>query len=79
MTRDQRRERWLEEAFVEHLEFERNLSRSTVIAYRREVARFVDIVGRSCDRPNEVRGADIRAFVAELWRRAFGVKPPRIG
>jgi len=69
MTNENRRRRWCEDAFAEHLEFERNLAPATLIAYRREIARFVDLVGAVRGGPDEVRPVDVRTFVAELWQR----------
>lgn len=60
---------WLEEPFLEHLEFERNLSPATLKAYRRELARFVDHVGAIHDAPADVSASDIRAWIAILWQR----------
>jgi tyrosine recombinase XerC len=71
VTGSGRRAAWCEDDFVEHLELERNLSPSTVVAYRREVARFVDVVADRRDGPDRVRGTDVRAFVAELWQRGL--------
>jgi len=62
---------WGEEAFLEHLEFERNLSPSTLVAYRRELRRFVRCVAGGRDGPGEVRPPDIRAFVADLWQQGL--------
>ncbi|MGD8440498.1 MAG: tyrosine recombinase [Holophagae bacterium] len=69
MTGANPRRRWCEDAFAEHLEFERNLAPATLIAYRREIARFVDYVSAGCNGPDQVRPADVRGFVAELWQR----------
>lgn len=63
--------RWLVEPFLEHLEFERNLSPATLKAYRREVGRFVDRVGSTRANPEAVRPVDIRDFVAHLWQRGL--------
>jgi integrase/recombinase XerC len=60
---------WLEEPFLEHLEFERNLSPATLKAYRRELARFVDHAARSHPGPRSVRTSDIRDWVADLWQQ----------
>ncbi len=63
------RRSWHEDEFARHLEFERNLSPATLRAYRREIARFVDLVGIVRRRPDEVLIADVRMFIAELWQR----------
>jgi len=60
---------WLEESFLEHLEFERNLSPATLKAYRRELARFVDRSELLHQGPAEVKTSDIRDWVAHLWQR----------
>jgi len=63
------RRAWLEDSFLEHLEFERNLSPATLKAYRRELARFVDRAELLRNGPAEVRTSDIRDWVAHLWQR----------
>lgn len=67
MTGAAGRDAWLEEPFLEHLEFERNLSPATLTAYRREVARFVDHTATVRRGPTDVRAADIRDWIALLW------------
>ncbi len=69
MSAEPERQRWLEEAFLEHLEFERNLSPATLKAYGRELRRFVDHVSESRAAPGEIRAADIRDFIAHLWQQ----------
>lgn len=63
------RPQWLEEPFLEHLEFERNLSPATLKAYRREIARFIDRADSLHRGPTEVKTSDIRDWVAVLWQR----------
>jgi len=63
------RQQWLEETFLEHLEFERNLSPATLKAYGRELRRFVDHVAEKRAAPGEIRAADIRDFIAHLWQQ----------
>lgn len=60
---------WLEESFLEHLEFERNLSPATLKAYRRELARFVDHAEAFHRGPEDVKTSDIRDWIAHLWQR----------
>lgn len=67
MTTESNREPWFEETFLEHLEFERNLSPATLRAYRREVARFVDHAATVRREPSDIRAADVRDWIAELW------------
>jgi integrase/recombinase XerC len=69
MTSKPRRHEWLEEAFLEHLEFERNLSPATLKAYGRELRRFVDHVSNTKTAPGDVRIGDVRDFVAHLWQQ----------
>lgn len=70
MTEERRlRPEWMEEPFLEHLEFERNLSPATLKAYRRELARFVDHAAEVHPSPAEVKTSDIRGWVARLWQR----------
>ncbi len=66
---------WFVEAFFEHLEWERNVASSTLVAYRREVARFVDFATGSLSiaRPREVRPAAVRSFLGSL--HAGGLAP----
>lgn len=64
-------DRWLEEAFSEHLEFERNLAPATLKAYRREIARFVERQRPARAGPADVRPSDIRDFVAVLWQQGL--------
>jgi integrase/recombinase XerC len=69
MTEDRpHRPSWLEESFLEHLEFERNLSPATLKAYQRELARFVDHVTADRSSPTAIRPSDIRDFIATLWQ-----------
>jgi len=73
MMHCRRHDIWLQEPFLEHLEFERNLSPATLRAYRREVARFVDRLQDLCSGPAAVRPSDVRDFIASLW--AAGLSP----
>ena len=64
---------WLVEAFLQHLQYERNLSSATLLAYRREVIGFIrfatDEVGRRD--PAAVGARDIRAWLAHLHARGL--------
>ncbi len=60
---------WLEEPFLEHLEFERNLAPATLKAYRRELTRFVDHTSAFRSNPKDVTPSDIRDWVAHLWQQ----------
>jgi integrase/recombinase XerC len=59
---------WLLEAFSQHLQWERNLSPRTLVAYRREVARFIAFATSELGRhsPAEVEGLDVRSHLARL-------------
>ena len=59
---------WRIEAFLEQLEWERNLSPRTQAAYRREILRFADFAFQELGRegPETIETADVRAFVAHL-------------
>jgi integrase/recombinase XerC len=58
----------LVEGFLEHLEWERNLSPATLNAYRREVNRFVSFARDSLgiQTPDSVKPAAVRAYLAGL-------------
>ncbi len=62
---------WFVEPFLEQLEWERNLSPATLRAYRREVVALVDFLQSELGvmRPDAVRGAHIRAYLAHLHSR----------
>ncbi|NOZ93283.1 MAG: tyrosine recombinase [Acidobacteria bacterium] len=59
---------WFLERFLEHLEWERNLSQRTLTAYRREVRRFAEFAGEELGRkgPGEVGAGDVRGYLAHL-------------
>jgi len=59
---------WRTEPFLEHLQWERDLSPHTLKAYRREVLAFVEHALTCLDRdePAQVRPADVRAWLAHL-------------
>jgi integrase/recombinase XerC len=65
-------EAWLVEPFLEHLEWERDLSPATLRAYRRELARFVAYLAPCRSGPDAVRALDIRQWVAHLWQKNLG-------
>jgi integrase/recombinase XerC len=66
------RSAWLLEPFFEHLEWERNLAPATLVAYRRELVRFITYQEPALTNPHEVRAANIRAYVAQLWQEGLG-------
>lgn len=67
---------WLEERFFEHLEWERNLAPSTLVAYRREVAAFVAfaVSEAGTSAPAEVSPATVRAYLARLYERRLSAR-----
>lgn len=66
---------WLNTAFLEHLEWERNLSPATLKAYKRELTRavsfFCDDLKLEC--PTKVTPTAIRSFLANL--HGLGLSP----
>lgn len=62
---------WHVEPFFEHLEWERNLARSTLTAYRREVESLIDFAVRegSTATPAELSATTIRSYLAHLHQR----------
>jgi len=66
---------WFLERFLEHLEWERNLSPRTLKAYRREIVRFRRFAGEELERraPSQVGAGDIRSYLAHL--RSRGLAP----
>jgi len=69
---------WLTDQFLEHLEWERNLSPATLRAYRREILSFVDFVASELehDTPAEATPVAVRAYLAHLHSR--GLQPRSI-
>lgn len=65
---------WLKELFLEHLEFERNLSPATLKAYRREVTRCILRFRDRCAGPEDIRPLDVRDFVASLWETGLSAR-----
>ncbi len=66
---------WLNTAFLEHLEWERNLSPATLKAYRREIARAVGFFSSDLGLkdPSGVTPASVRSFLAHL--HGLGLSP----
>jgi len=69
---------WLAEAFLEHLEWERNLSPATLRAYRRETSSFLVFASDELDleSPARVTPVAMRAYLAHLHSR--GLQPRSI-
>jgi len=59
---------WLLDGFLEHLEWERNLSPATLRAYRREIRTFIDFAGSELDlrAPQDMSPIAVRAYLAHL-------------
>jgi integrase/recombinase XerC len=59
---------WLLDGFLEHLEWERNLSPATLRAYRREIRTFIDFVGSELGlrMPQDLSPVSVRAYLAHL-------------
>jgi integrase/recombinase XerC len=72
-------DRWLVDGFLEHLEWERNLSLATVRAYRREIRSLIEFVDAEVDidRPASITPMTVRAYLAHLHSR--GLAPSSIG
>ena len=64
---------WLVDEFLEHLEWERNLSPATLRAYRREIRSFVGFVANEfgLERPIRVTPTSVRAHLAHLHSRGL--------
>jgi integrase/recombinase XerC len=62
---------WMVEPFLEHLEWERNLSPSTLRAYRREVLTFIDFATQDlgAPTPGAVTPRTARSYLAHLHSR----------
>ena len=69
---------WMVDAFLEHLEWERNLSPATLRAYRREILSFVEFVASELnhERPAQTSPVTVRAHLAHLHSR--GLQPRSI-
>jgi integrase/recombinase XerC len=72
-------ETWHVDGFLEHLEWERNLSPATLRAYRREVRRFIDFAERELriENPDHATPAAVRAHLAHL--HSTSLSPGSIG
>jgi len=66
---------WWVDAFLEHLEWERNLSPATLRAYRREIFCFVEFVTSELnhEQPGQTTPVTVRAHLAHLHSR--GLQP----
>ena len=66
---------WLVDAFLEHLEWERNLSPATLRAYRREILSFVNFAASDLEhqQPAQTTPVTVRAYLAHLHSR--GLQP----
>lgn len=66
---------WLVDPFLEHLEWERNLSPATLHAYRREILSFIDFVASEFNlgQPSQTTPVTVRTHLAHLHSR--GLQP----
>ncbi len=64
---------WSIDLFLEHLEWERNLSPATLRAYRREVLAFVEFATSELDleKPDSVSPIAVRSYIALLHSRGL--------
>ncbi len=71
--REGEREIWLVDRFLEHLEWERNLSPPTLRAYRREALTFVDfaVMAIAESTPTAVTPRTLRSYLAHLHSRGL--------
>jgi integrase/recombinase XerC len=78
-VRDASEKLWLADDFLEHLEWERNLSPATLRAYRREVLSFMTFCSEhlSLEHPAHVTPTAVRSYLAHLHSR--GLQPRSIG
>lgn len=66
------------EQFVDHLAFERGLAERSIEAYRRDLRRFVEFLGRrSVEVPRAVEPLDLREHVFELKDRGLAASTIR--
>lgn len=64
------------QAWLEHLAVERGLARNTLAAYRRDLARYLDFLGRrGCQGPGAVTPAVISDYIAALGTGSDGQAP----
>jgi integrase/recombinase XerD len=61
------------ERYLDHLTVERGLSEHTVVAYRRDLRRYLDFLAtRDVVEPDAVEEATVRSFVASLSASTYG-------
>jgi integrase/recombinase XerD len=61
------------ERYLDHLAVERGLSENTLVAYRRDLRRYLGFLGdRDVDHPRDVGEGTIRSFVASLSASTHG-------
>ena len=67
------RQSWMVEPFVEHLEWERNLSPATLRAYSREIVSFIDFAASAlrCSQPAQASPLAVRSYLAHLHSRGL--------
>ncbi|MDA0703377.1 MAG: site-specific tyrosine recombinase XerD, partial [Proteobacteria bacterium] len=62
------------EAFLEMMAAERGAARNTIEAYRRDLGDFAAFLARRGGAPEAAAGDDLRAYLADLDRRAYGAR-----
>ena len=61
------------ERYLDHLTVERGLSEHTLMAYRRDLRRYLEFLAkRDITEPGQVEEATIRSFVASLSAATYG-------
>jgi integrase/recombinase XerD len=61
------------ERYLDHLTVERGLSEHTLVAYRRDLARYLDFLSRrDMTEPSEIDERTVRSFVASLSASTYG-------
>jgi integrase/recombinase XerC len=74
--REHARGAWAVEPFIEHLEWERNLSPSTLRAYSREIGSFIAFAASElrCNQPSQASPLVVRAYLAHLHSRGLSAR-----
>jgi integrase/recombinase XerC len=69
---------WMFDSWIEHLDWERNLSSATLRAYQRETRRLIDFLTAelACQDPSDVTPLAVRTYLAHLHGR--GLRPSSV-